>query len=196
MDGLAAYHTALGGTTTNAPGQRRMTANRALDPLAEQVLIGEIVNQSKFAALAADRLASTFDPVEVWASIQSILVATANVSKILWPVRKSSAPRGKQLRELLNVPDESPLFDRTIRNHFEHYDERVEQWFRGAGSAAYRDLSIDPRGPNPWSFTPCSHRQYNPVSQELHFRDESINLAEILAALAEIRATCKSFVLP
>jgi hypothetical protein len=173
-----------------------MKTNKTLEPLAEQLLIGEIVNQSKFAALAAHRLANTSDPVEVWASIQSILVAAANVSKILWPVRESSALRGTHLRELLNVPDESPLFDRTIRNHFEHYDERVEEWFRNRGSAAYRDLSIDPTEPNPWSVTPFFHRKYNPVNQELYFRDDSISLAAVLGALAEIRATCKSFALP
>jgi hypothetical protein len=171
-----------------------MSNSKTLKPLAEQVLLGEIVNQTKFAALAADRLAKTSDSIESWASIQSILVAAANVSKILWPAKEYVA-RGEQLRELLNVPDESPLFDRTIRNHFEHYDERIEEWFRGSSSAVYRDLRIDPREPAPSSLTPCFHRKYNPVSQELCFRNESISLAAVLGALDEIREKCKSFTL-
>jgi hypothetical protein len=153
-----------------------MKNSKTLKPLAEQVLIGEIVNQSKFAALAADRLAKTPDPIEV--------------------ARESYVARGKQLRELLNVPDESPLFDRSIRNHFEHYDERIEEWFRHSSSAVYRDLRIDSREPTPWGLTPLFHRRYNPVSQELLFRSESITLAAVLGALAEIRETCKSFALP
>src|SRR5690606_41542207 len=121
--------------------------------------------------LAADRLAERSDRVEVWASIQSILVAAANVSKILW-LAKASATRGEHLRKLLDVPDDSFLQHRTIRNHFEHYDERVEEWFKKSASVAYTDSSIDAMEPGPWSFRPFVHRRYDPVTQELHFRDE------------------------
>ena len=64
--------------------------------LQEMVLIGEIVLQSKIARRAADRLKAThdnFDQVEVWCSIQSILVAAGNVSKILWPSKKEYKTR-------------------------------------------------------------------------------------------------------
>jgi len=74
--------------------------------LAELVFIGEIVKQAKIAKRAAERLQATtdhFDELEVWCSIQSILVAAGNVSKILWPSRKTSAARGEMLRTLLNV---------------------------------------------------------------------------------------------
>jgi len=52
------------------------------------ILIGEIVLQTKIAFRASERLQVThehFDHVETWCSIQSILVAAGNVSKILWP---------------------------------------------------------------------------------------------------------------
>ncbi len=120
-----------------------MTDNKKLKPLAEMALIGEIVTQSKFAEKAAEQLSNSSDPVEVWGSIQSILVAVANVSKILWPVKKYMA-RGKQLRELLGIDDDNLLSDRTFRNHFEHYDERIEEWFDSNNSAVYMDSRIDP----------------------------------------------------
>lgn len=59
--------------------------------------LSEIVFQIKIAQRAADRLPvdpSNFDQIEVWCSIQSILVATGSVSKILWPVSKKS-PRSR-----------------------------------------------------------------------------------------------------
>ena len=59
--------------------------------LAETVFIGEIVLQSKIAELAAKRLSESkdnFDQIEVWSSIQSILVTAGNVSKILWPSKE------------------------------------------------------------------------------------------------------------
>jgi len=173
-----------------------MTENKKLKPLAEQVLLGEIVTQSKFAEKAADQLIQYSDSDEVWGSIQSILVAVANVSKILWPSREKYNARGQQLRELLGVDDKNLLSDRTFRNHFEHYDERIEEWFDSNNSAVYRDFRIDPCEPTPWSFPQFSHRSYNPISRMLSFRDESIDLGAVLAALAEIRKKCRVFCLP
>ena len=169
--------------------------NKKLKPLAEQVLIGEIVNQSKFAEKAYEILARSSNSVEVWGSIQSILVAVANVSKILWPNKKHKA-RGKQLRELLDVSDDHMLSDRTFRNHFEHYDERVEEWFDNKNLAVYKDSIIDPFELTKLSLRQVSHRSYNPSNRVLSFRNESINLSAVFAALAEIREKCQSFALP
>ena len=70
-----------------------MSKEKPLNPLAEMALITEIVTQSKFAEKAAGRIKNTEDSVEVWCSIQSILVAAGNVSKILWPPRKKNNAR-------------------------------------------------------------------------------------------------------
>lgn len=170
-----------------------------LTALAELVFIGEIVNQARFADRAAEHLNITIDdadPVEIWGAIQSILIAAANVSKILWPPRKRSAVRGRALRKLLDVNDRNPLSDRRLRNHFEHYDERIEDWFEGERSAVYIDSKIDPFdsvwGRNPVNF----HRGYDPLTKTLTFRGESTDLAAILSALEEIRHKCRSFALP
>jgi hypothetical protein len=74
--------------------------------LQEMIFIGEIVLQSKIARRAAERLQDThenFDYIEVWCSIQSILVAARNVSKILWPTDKEYKLRGEKLRKILKV---------------------------------------------------------------------------------------------
>lgn len=60
---------------------------------AYSVYLSEIVFQIKIAQRAANRLPvdpGNFDHIEVWCSIQSILVATGNVSKILWPISKKA----------------------------------------------------------------------------------------------------------
>ncbi len=167
--------------------------------LAELVFIGEIVMQSKIAERAAERLPSTtdhFDSLEVWCSIQSILVAAANVSKILWPQRKMSVARGEMLRTLLNIDDSNLLFDRKLRNHFEHYDERIEKWFEKNCSAVYMDPIID-SFESVWGRNTVSrHRVYDPMTQILTFRGESVDLAAILKALEEIRHKCRNFALP
>jgi hypothetical protein len=173
-----------------------MSDNKKIKGLAEQVLISEIVIQSKFAEKAADQLAKSSDSIEVWGSIQSILVSIANVSKILWPTRKRYMARGKQLRELLGVNDNNRLSDRTFRNHFEHYDERIEDWFDCNNSAVYMDYRIDPFEPTPLNLPQFFHRSYNSISGILSFRNESIDLVAVLAALAEIRKKCLLYTMP
>ena len=103
--------------------------------------------------------------------------------------------RGKQLRELLGVDDDNLLSDRTIRNHFEHYEERIEDWFDNNDSAVYMDSRIDPFESTSLSLPEVYHRSYNPITHTLYFRNDSIDLAAVLAALAEIREKCRFFVL-
>jgi hypothetical protein len=175
-----------------------MKDNRQMKPLAEMVFIGEIVLQSKIAKRAAERLLATrdnFDHVEVWCSIQSILVAAGNVSKILWP-QKEYAARGEQLRKLLNIDEGNLLSDRKFRNHFEHYDERIEDWFEKNPSAVYMDLTIDPFKPIWGRNFANRHRVYDPLTQTLTFRGESVDLAAVLKAIEEIRLKCSQFALP
>ena len=163
--------------------------------LQEMVLIGEIVLQSKIAQRAAERLQATqdnVDQVEVWSSIQSILVATGNVSKILWPNQKYKC-RGERLRQILKVNADNLLSDRKFRNHFEHYDERIENWFTNQSSAVYTDLAMNPslRGP----MANNDHRGYNSFNNTLIFRGELLNLNEVLDALGEILNNCRPYVL-
>lgn len=173
-----------------------MTERKTLKPLAEMALLQEIVTQAKFAERAASQLANSSDRVEVWGSIQAILVAAASVSKILWPTRKQRRARGKYLRELLGVDNKNLRSDRTFRNHFEHYDERIEEWVESNNSAVYMDSRIDSLEPTPLSLPQFFHRSYNPTSKMLSFGGESIDLADVLAELAKIRKKCRHLALP
>jgi hypothetical protein len=160
----------------------------------EMVLISEIVLQSKIAQRANERLQAThesFDRLEVWCSIQSILVATGNISKVLKPISKNHAARGERLRQLLKVDDSNPLLDRTFRNYIEHYDERIEELFNNASSVVYRDLAMNP------SFRGASaanvHRGYNSFNNTLILRGEALDLNKVLKALEEILNNCKLY---
>ena len=162
--------------------------------LQEMVFISEIVLQSKIAQRAAERLEAThtnFDQVEVWCSIQSILVAAGNVSKILWPIKKEHKMRGEKLRQLLKVESDSILSDRKFRNYFEHYDERIEDWFKNSPSAVYRDVAMNP------SFTgfmsSSVNRGYNSFNNTLVFRGETLDLNAILNVLEGVLEKCKGY---
>ena len=67
----------------------------------------------------------------LWLALQGIVVAAANVSKLLWGSGRDTAKTARQrkpLRDALGVTESSPLKDVTLRNQFEHYDEKLEKW--------------------------------------------------------------------
>jgi hypothetical protein len=109
---------------------------------------------------------------------------------------KKYAVQGKHLRDLLTIDENSILSDRSIRNHFEHYGDRIEEWFAATASAIYIDYCIDPIEPTLWSLPKMVHRKYNPASQTLYFRNDSIDLAAVRIAIAELREKCKWYALP
>lgn len=163
-----------------------------MNPLQEMVLIGEIVHQSKIARRAAERLEYPDSDVDTWSSIQSILVATGNVSKILWPTIKYRA-RGERLRQMLKVDNTNILSSRKFRNYFEHYDEQIDDWFKNQTSAVYTDLAMNPSLQGP--FLSGANRGYNSFNNTLIFRGESLDLGEVLKALEEILDNCKPYAL-
>jgi len=103
-----------------------------------------------FANIAFDDLVYILSRMKVdrqtdrfWYSLQSFLIASANISKIFWPVNKSPyKERGEFLRNLLNIDDTSPFKLRDPRNHFEHFDERLDQWYLDSPHHNIIDTSI------------------------------------------------------
>jgi hypothetical protein len=163
----------------------------------DSIFFGEILLQTKIAFRANERLDAsqdTFDNLEVWCSVQSILVSAANVSKILWPTTKKLQKRGDRLREILKVEESNPLSNREFRNHFEHYDSRIEEWFDSCSGGVYVDLAMNPSLRDE-SLEKFYHRGYNSFNKTLIFRNELLDLNEILNALAAIQNNCKGLVL-
>ena len=166
--------------------------------LQEMVFLGEIVFQVEIAQRSADRLRDTtgkYDSIDLWSAIQTILIAAANVSKILWPSDNYEV-RGQYLRKLIKVSNNSILSKRKFRNDFEHYDERIESWFKNNSSAVYSDIALTATPTNAILNYPSNHhRVYDHISQVLTFRGEELDLGKVLKELEEIRINCKPYVL-
>jgi len=167
-----------------------------MEGIKDMVFCGEIVLQVKIARRAAERLEyckDNFDQVEVWCSIQSILSAAGNVSKILFPFEKKYKERGDRLRKLLNVANDNILLDRSFRNSFfEHYDARIDDWFCNNPTGVYTDLAMNP------SFEgnkANSHRGYNSYNNTLVFREQVLDLNVILTEMEKIFENCKPYTL-
>jgi hypothetical protein len=66
----------------------------------------------------------------IMAEVQDALTHAAALSRFFWPAAKDtlSQKRGTQLRTLFKIDDASALRDRALRNSFEHFDERLDEY--------------------------------------------------------------------
>ncbi len=167
-----------------------------MNGMQDMAFCSEIVLQVKIAQRANERLEVTkdnFDNVEVWCSIQTILVAAGNISKILSPPDNKYKQRGERLRQMLKVEDDCVLLDRRFRNSFfEHYDSRIDEWFEKHPTGPYIDLAMNPSFPGR---NLNSHRGYNSFNNTLEFRGEILDLEAILIAMEKLFENCKSYTL-
>lgn len=111
----------------------------------------EVQAQCRMAELAFDALIlqlTTSEPrftvkagemhtAEVFRNVHSMLTHIANLSRLLWPGEKSKPNRKQRaevLRALLELPTDGHLLsDRTLRDHLEHFDERLDSWAACSG---------------------------------------------------------------
>ena len=161
--------------------------------IQEGAFLSELIFQAELVSNASQRLLNSeddFDKTSLWSAIQSILISSGNISKILWPTQKYKE-RGEQLRKLLNIDSESVLRNRKFRNKFEHYDELLDDFLEDRNTCAYTDLAINPFLSS--SIGTSCHRGYNVYNNTLVIHGEILNLNEIVDAVEQIRLKCKSF---
>lgn len=96
----------------------------------------EILRQIELVSIAFENLKldlSNSGIDIVWYHVQSFLVSTANISKILYSSpssKQASNDRSKRLRDYIGLSDESCLANTKIRNCFEHYDEKLDRFVK------------------------------------------------------------------
>lgn len=125
----------------------------------------------------------------IWFCIQAILVSIGNISKLLWPgpsvTNTTVLSAREELRTSLSVDNASVLKSRKFRNHFEHFDERLDDWGRSAATNVFVDSIIIPG--NIEAFSPKSvFRHYNPDDMLLTFNKTEYDLNQVLAAVQDL----------
>ncbi len=156
-----------------------------MDKRVLHVFLVEVERQCRFAMLAYQDLQQaiqTHDMDRIWYSVQAFLIAAGNASKLLWPSHTEIPDRGSELRASLGVHDASPLEPRAFRNHFEHFDERLEQWATSSQRHNFVDSNVGPLsaigGIDP---TDCL-RNLDPTSFALTYRGDTYALKPVAEA--------------
>jgi hypothetical protein len=167
----------------------------ASDPLfLRRVFQVELRSQCRRALDAFGTLEqSRAQGVDVWTLIQTFLVSAGNVSKLLWPSRQSQMPAVRDaLRAECHVSETSPLKPpRTMRDTFEHFDERLEAWALETSEPFFVDQVIAPiaragvTGVEPQR----DHlRHLDPTTWTLLFRGDVYELLPVVDALRTLNA--------
>ncbi|OLB57355.1 MAG: hypothetical protein E6I59_16705 [Chloroflexi bacterium] len=145
----------------------------------------------------------------VWKDISSLLTAAANISKHLWPleqdIRKNSRNKdgAEYLRKHLEIDNNSPLNPyitpsvREMRNNFEHYDSRLEEFARQGGT--YIDSNIGPIGEISGlreNASSLPQRHFDQKQWAVIFQNQTLLLRPVIDAVRSLAQKVQIFQLP
>ncbi len=91
---------------------------------------------------AASNKEAPRDVVEIWYALQNLLVAAANVQKLAWGEAGKRAAQRTDLRTSLGIADNSALHNPDLRNDFEHFGERLDEWYATAPEKQYSTRGV------------------------------------------------------
>jgi hypothetical protein len=89
-------------------------------------------------------------PIRKKKSNLALLSALGNIFRTLWPIGRNKnnkitelrEARGNELREALNIKTNSSLKSRALRDIFEHFDEKMDEWFRKTERPGFSDRNV------------------------------------------------------
>lgn len=119
-------------------------------------------------------------------AIQNLLNASANISKSLWGQRGKLAFERKPLRDSIGIDDDSPLRQVTMRNNFEHIDERIDTWWKQSTHHNHADLNLGPRNMISGIQDIDRFRHFDPTTTDLFFWGQEFNLQVLINEVQKI----------
>jgi hypothetical protein len=147
-----------------------------MDFILERLMTQEAQTQARHALLAWQDVFSANDNRanpewidRVWMGLQSFATASANLSRLFGSTRGLDTVFGQ-----VNL---KPIGDRTFRDHFDHFDERIEQWVRARGGNV-QDRAIRQEADVGMQPPPDQLRLFDPVAKRLIMRSRDGNTEE------------------
>lgn len=128
-------------------------------------------------------------------SVLDVLYVLAAVSRIFWPPggrnkqsTKRAHRRGQALRDMLQLQSGHPVQNRSLRDHFEHFDERLDDWAENSKNRNIVHRLFGPRsaiGGDSIQDSDIIHH-FDPATNIFGFRGEHYNIQELATGLDEI----------
>lgn len=120
---------------------------------------------------------------------------SAAVSRMFWPPgspnkisKARSKARGDFLRNSVGVEEDHRVRQRTLRDHFEHYDERLDEWAESSFNKSIVLKMVGSReliqGPYIGDGDIIHH--FNPSNCTYYFRGEPFNIQQMVDGVEDI----------
>ncbi len=123
---------------------------------------------------------------QVFYAIQNLLNAGANVSKALWGQGGKLANERKLLRDSIGIGEDSPLREVAMRNNFEHFDERIDRWWKQSTHHNSIDLMIGPGSAIVGVADIDRFRAFDPMTAKMNFWGQDFNIQGIVDEVQKI----------
>lgn len=164
-----------------------------MDKMLLQIFQREIYTQSNYALMSINNIYDILNNLyeqnasgQLWYFVQNFLVATANISKLLWGINASVSCVRKPLRDSLNISDDSPLRSRIIRNCFEHFDERVDSWWKSSERKNFFDSNISSTNMIVGSNQEDIFRNFDTDSMTITFKGDTFEISPVIDELVKL----------
>ena len=125
----------------------------------------------------------------------------AAISRIFWPPggrnkesKKRAQRRGQFLRDLLELQSGHAVQNRALRDHFEHFDERLDEWAESSKNRNIVHQLFGPRnaiGGNAIQDSDIIHH-FDPKTNIFGFRGEHYNIQELATGIDDIYQRIKT----
>lgn len=163
----------------------------------------ELSTQCDFARVSFDRLqsaapawytdatpeqfAEAIPPREIMIQCTTFLSAAGVISKTLFAGSRTGKVecRCKRLRQLVGINDLPTLRNLSVRNSFEHIDERLDQIFSSFASGRVEPLSVTERPPPPGTLV---LKRFDPKRLTVSFATAEISVTECMSEISEIES--------
>ncbi len=175
-----------------------------MDTFIETIYLNEILNQCEYAVTAVHRmneiLRSQELPSEFFRLVGYFLQHCSAVSRLLWPPgdrnkqkKKRAKQRGAYLRTCLRISDTHGLHNRTIRDHLEHFDDRLDDWVEHSPHRNIVDYMIGPRSAIGGDAINDKDimRMYDPDKKIFFFRGERFDVQAIVDGVMDVQSKAK-----
>lgn len=171
-----------------------------METFVEKIYVEELITQCTWAIAAVARMNDILEsneqgrPQLFFRQAVELLQHSALASKLLWPPggsiafkNKRAKARGQHLRGVLQMPELHVLKSRSLRDHFEHYDERLDDWVANSPNRIFVDDVIGPRA---WVGGVQDHeifKLYDPQTKTLLFRGEPFDIQALVDGLSDVQ---------
>lgn len=159
------------------------------------VFTSELLNQWKLANIAAEHVnwilgkSGKFDSDIFWYHVENLVKALVAMTNILWTSNNKSRHkrRSRLLRKRFGLSDEiAPSDLRETRNWFEHFDEKIDDWWDSSTDKNLADRNVMPKSAIQGLELSGYARFFDPETFELSVFGRSVDLLQLHAKMASI----------